>query len=99
MIRYAVVEVKGKQYTVVPGKALQVDLINSDAKNIEAKALLLAEGDQVKIGQPYLDKEIQLAILKEVKNPKIRVFKYHSKANYRKVKGFRARKTEVMLAA
>ena len=54
------------------------------------KVLLLAHGDSVGIGKPYLaGKKVSAEILSEKRLPKITIFKYHSKTRYRKKKGHR----------
>ncbi len=54
---YAVIEQGSKQYKVAEGDLLNIDLtdISPDAKTIELdKVLLVSDGDNVKIGTPYL---------------------------------------------
>lgn len=95
MAQFAVLEIKGKQYKVVPGQKFLVDLL--DEKQPEVKVLMLSEDGQVKVGKPYLDSKLKLKVVKEQKLPKIRVAKFHAKANYRRVTGIRPRKTLVEL--
>lgn len=56
---YAVVEHSGKQYKVQKGDTIQLDLIDDvkpSAKSIKMdKVLLVGEGEDVKIGTPYLE--------------------------------------------
>lgn len=98
MINYAVCEINGKQYKVVPGKGLSVDWLGEDVKNIEAKVLLISESNSLKIGKPYLDKTLKLDSLGSVKGEKIRVARFHAKSNYRRVRGSRQNLTQVMLS-
>ena len=91
MSDYAICEILGKQYKVIPGKPFKVDLLDEGQKK-EAKVLLLSEGGKIKIGTPYLKDQLTLKYLEEVKDRKIRVAKFHAKANYRKVKGHRSKK-------
>ncbi len=54
---YAVIEQGSKQYKVAEGDLLNIDLtdISPDAKTIELdKVLLVSDGEDVKIGTPYL---------------------------------------------
>lgn len=54
---YAVIEQGGKQYKVAEGDSLDIELteISPDAKTLELdKVLLISDGQQVKVGTPYL---------------------------------------------
>lgn len=95
MLDYAICEILGKQYKITPGKMIEVDLLD-DAKDVEAAVLLLSEGGKVKIGSPYLKDKLTLKYLEIVKGDKLRVAKFHAKANYRKVRGHRAKKTRLV---
>ena len=55
---YAVIEQGSKQYKVAEGDCLNIDLtdISPDAKTIELdKVLLVNDGENVKIGTPFLE--------------------------------------------
>ena len=55
---YAVIEQGGKQYKVAQGDCLNIELtpVNADAKTIELdKVLFVSNGQDVKIGTPYVD--------------------------------------------
>lgn len=95
-MQYAVLEINGKQVMVTPGQAFDVDLLSSE-KNIEAKVLMSVDDGKLTIGKPYLKDQVKLDILDIVQTKKIRVAKFHAKANYRKVTGSRKRMTRVIL--
>ena len=97
MLNYGVFEISGKQYKMEPGKVIEVTLKNGELK--DTKALLVAENGKVQIGKPYLKENPKLKILEQVLGKKIRVAKFHAKANYRKVRGFRAKLTKIVLEA
>ncbi|MBI2315286.1 50S ribosomal protein L21 [Candidatus Daviesbacteria bacterium] len=97
MLSYAVCEISGKQYKIVPGQPLEVAL-QKGTGDIETSVLLLSEDGEVKIGTPYLKEKLALKRLEDTKGKKIRVSKFHAKANFRKTTGFRAKFTKVMLA-
>lgn len=98
MLNYAVCEISGKQYKVVPGQSFDVALQDPSKQEIEASVLLISEDGKLKIGSPYLKEKLALKRIEDLKGPKIRVAKFHAKANYRRVTGFRAKLTRVMLA-
>ncbi|MFH1580558.1 MAG: 50S ribosomal protein L21 [Pseudomonadota bacterium] len=55
---YAIIEQGSKQYKVTQGDCINIELteIASDAKTIELdKVLFLSDGENIKIGTPYLD--------------------------------------------
>lgn len=96
MLDYAVCEIAGKQYKVIPSKPIEVDFLNS-GNDIEVQVLLLSENGKVKIGAPYLKDKVSLNFLENIRGEKIRVAKFHAKANYRKVKGHKSKLTRLVL--
>lgn len=55
---YAVIEQGGKQYKVTDGDSLEIELteIDAEATNIEFdKVLFIGDGEDIKIGTPYID--------------------------------------------
>lgn len=99
MLNYAICEISGKQYRVVSGQTLEVDFQGEAAKDIKAKVLLLSEDGKLKIGNPYLKETLLLKHVENIKGAKIRVSKFHAKANCRRTIGFRPKITRVMLKA
>ena len=95
MIKYAVLEIGGKQYKILPKVPVEVDLQEGD--NVTSKLLMVVEDEKVKLGKPYLDEKIKIKKLEDIKKKKIRVAKFHAKANYRKVTGSRKRMTKIVL--
>ena len=96
MIKYAVLEISGKQYKALPKIPFEVDL---QGESVDAKILMIADGEKIKIGKPYLEDKIKIKKLDDLKKKKIRVAKYHPKSNYRRVVGFRRKVTKVVLEA
>ena len=95
MLPYAVCEIGGKQYKISPNIPIEVDL--QKGKGTEVRVLLLYKDGKLKIGKPYLKEKINVKYLENISGDKVRVSKYHAKANYRKVRGFRPRFTRVVL--
>ncbi len=73
-----------------------MDWLGQESKNIEVSTLLLSDEGKIKIGTPYLKDKITLENLGMVRGKKIRVAKFHAKANFRKVTGSRSKKTKVV---
>lgn len=97
MIKYAICEILGKQYKVIPDQTLEVSLQKETGQDIEANVLLLSKDDKLKIGNPYLKDKLTLKWVEDGKGKKIRVSKFHAKANYRRTTGYRSKITKVVL--
>jgi len=90
--KLAVLEFTPHQYLVKVGDVLELEKLNlKEGQKIKAdKVLFLADGDDVKVGTPYLEKvTVELEHLNTKKAPKIRVFKYKAKSRYRRLHGHR----------
>ena len=82
---YTICEISGKQYKLIPGIPVLVDLLDIDEaiKQVKVKALAKSDGDKLEIGRPYLKDDVILEVLGQFRGEKIRVAKFHAKANYR----------------
>jgi ribosomal protein L21 len=96
-MKYVVAEIAGKQVKIYPNKPFEIDL-ETDLKEIPSKVLLSVNG-KVEIGRPYLKDTVNLKVLETKLGEKIRVAKYHAKANYRRIKGHRKHVTKLVLEA
>lgn len=95
-----IIETGGKQYLVSPEEKFKVEKLgaSSGEEIVFDKVLAEIDGDNVKIGHPYLDGVSLKAIIeKEGRNKKVIVFRYHSKTRYRKKKGHRQHFSEVKI--
>ncbi len=89
MLRYAVVEISGRQYKVLPEKDFLVDFLG-EVKTYETDKILLEVNDgKIEIGSPYLKQKLKFDVLGVVRGKKLRVATYKAKANTRRVKGSR----------
>jgi large subunit ribosomal protein L21 len=103
-MKFAVIETGGKQYRVEPGANLRVEKLPRGSATEDTctfdKVLLVADGSAVHIGKPYLEKAtVTGKILRDGREKKKIVFKYHSKNRFRKKKGHRQSYTEVEITA
>lgn len=96
MLKYAICVIGGKQYSVFPNQEFLVEWLGNSVKDIEANVLLLSEEGKIKIGKPYLKEKLTLRCLETVSGKKVRVSKFHAKANYRRLLGFRPKFTKVI---
>ena len=97
-MNFAIIETGGKQYKVSPGQRIKVEKLNAQAGEnfVFDKVILVSEGDKVEVGTPHIDgAKVEAKVLKNSRDKKKIVFKYHSKTRYRKKKGHRQHYSEV----
>lgn len=99
---FAIIETGGKQYKVAEGDLLQVEkLAEAKAKGevVFDKVLMIADGEKVEIGTPYLDGATVTAKFEaEGRNKKIVVVKYKAKVRHHKKAGHRQPFTKISIA-
>ncbi|MDR0641352.1 MAG: 50S ribosomal protein L21 [Treponema sp.] len=90
---YALVEFKGKQYKAEKGALLKVDKLDAEpgsSLDIDKVLLISGEGASVNVGTPYLGGvTVGATVESHGKDPKIVVFKYKPKKDYRRKQGHR----------
>jgi ribosomal protein L21 len=100
MLNYLVAEIKGKQYKVMPNRKFNVDFLGDDIKTLACETvMLMSDGDNLSIGAPFLKDKVTFDVIATTKGKKIRVAKFHAKANTRKVTGATKKYTTLMLKA
>jgi large subunit ribosomal protein L21 len=100
---YAIIEDSGQQFKVSQGDVIRVDLrdLDENAKTIEfSSVLLVADGENVKIGNPAVaGAKVVAEIAKAlVKGEKLRIFKYKRRKGYRHRAGHRQKYIEVRIS-
>ena len=89
---YAVIETGGKQYKVQEGDVVFVEKLDVEAGSTVTidKVLVVADGDDVKVGAPYVEgAKVVAEAVKNGKAKKIIVYKYKPKKGYHKKQGHR----------
>ncbi len=88
---YALVEFKGKQYKAEKDALLKVDRIEAEVGSaVDIDSVLLVSGDTVTVGAPYVKGvKVSAVVESHKKDPKIIIFKYKSKKDYRRKTGHR----------
>ena len=97
---YAVVETGGKQYRVTVGQTIEVEKLPfAVGEKVELdRVLLVANGDEVKVGQPTIKgAKILATVVEHGKGKKIIIFKYKPKERYRRKKGHRQAYTRLRI--
>ena len=89
---YAIIETGGKQYKVSEGDFIFVEKLDVEAGETVTvdKVLVVANGEDVKVGAPYVDgASVTADVVKNGKDKKIIVYKYKPKKGYHKKQGHR----------
>jgi len=97
---YAVIKTGGKQYRVEEGQTLRVEKIEADAgSSIDLdEVLMVANGDDIKIGAPYVESgKVSAEIVEHGRGDKIRIIKFNRRKHYRKQAGHRQSYTAIKI--
>lgn len=97
---YAVVKTGGKQYKVESGTVLDIEKIDgSSGDSLEFnEVLLVADGENVKIGQPVLEgAKVSAEIITQKRGPKVVIFKKIRRQGKQLKKGHRQDLTRIKI--
>lgn len=86
---YAVIKAGGHQYKVQEGDTLSIDKVAGQAGDkITFDKVLMIGGDKVTVGAPMVSgARVEATIKEQTRNPKIIVFKYKRRKNYKRTRG------------
>lgn len=98
---YAVIASGGKQYKVAIGDRLKVESLDLDpGASVDLESVLfLADGDDIKVGSPYVDNTVTATVVGHGRGEKIRVFKMRRRKNSRQRTGHRQNFTELEIVS
>ena len=99
-MKYAIVEISGRQFWIEAGKYYDFNRIPTDLGNQITlnRVLLLNDEGNLLIGKPYLDSvKIKGKILEHFKGKKTIVYKMRPKKKTRKKQGHRQKLTRVFI--
>jgi len=97
---YAIIKTGGKQYKVSEGVEIIVEKLDVEegAQVTFDEVLAVVDGENVKVGRPKVEgAKVTGTVVKNGKGPKIRIFKYNHKTNYRRRMGHRQPFTKVKI--
>src|SRR5271169_3626279 len=97
-LMYAVIKTGGKQYRVASGEKLKIEQIpaNIGAEIVLDQVLLVADGDNLKMGRPLVTgASVQAKVLAQGRHDKVRIFKLRRRKHYQKHQGHRQNFTEI----
>lgn len=102
MEAYAVIETGGKQYRVVNGATLNVELLDSEAGETISlgRVLALSDGTNLTIGTPVVEgATVTAEVLEHIRGKKVVSFKKKRRKGYKKKIGHRQELTVVRITA
>jgi large subunit ribosomal protein L21 len=97
---YAIIETGGKQYRVAEGDLVTVEKLDADAgTSLDLpRVLMLADGDSVQVGKPYLDgAKVTAEVAQHGKHDKVRIIKFKRRKHHLKHQGHRQLFTQLKI--
>ena len=95
---YAVIRAGGKQYRVAPGDVIRVEKVATGTDGqVDFSDILAVSGGEGKIGKPEAEARVVGEVVEEGRSPKILVFHYKRKKQYKKLRGHRQSYTAVRI--
>lgn len=94
----AIIKTGGKQYRVAPGSVLRVEKLAGEPSSTISfdEVLLVGSGDDVKIGTPVVSgAKVSAEIVAHGRGPKLVVYKFRRRKQYRRKNGHRQAYTEI----
>jgi len=96
---FAIVRSGGKQYRVAEGDVLRVEKLAAEAGDEVDLPVLLLGGDEVRVGTPHVeDVRVVAEVIEHGRGPKLDIYKFKAKNNYRRHRGHRQAFTDVRIA-
>jgi large subunit ribosomal protein L21 len=97
---YAVIQTGGKQYRVAEGDTLRIEKIIADegaAVELD-KVLMVADGDQVRVGQPFIaGGKVTATVKSQGRAKKVHIIKFRRRKHHMKRQGHRQWFTELTI--
>ena len=97
---YAIIKTGGKQYKVAEGNEIIIEKLDAEEGSSVTfeEVLAVGEGEKIKFGRPLVEgAKVTASVVKNGKGPKLRIFKYKHKTNYRRRQGHRQPFTKVKI--
>ena len=97
---YAVIKTGGKQYKVSEGETLKIEKLEVDpGKKVTFKeVLMVADGDNVQLGAPLIEKaSVEAKVISQGKGKKVNILKFKRRKYSMKQQGHRQLFTEIQI--
>ncbi|MEO7051105.1 MAG: 50S ribosomal protein L21 [Rhodanobacter sp.] len=95
---YAVIKTGGKQYRVMQGDVLRVELLTAEegASISFDEVLLVGTGESITVGTPIVEgATVSATVRKHGRADKIRIIKFRRRKHYKRQQGHRQHFTEI----
>ena len=95
---YAVIKTGGKQYRVMQGDVLHVELLTAEEGATVSfdQVLLVGSGESVTVGAPIVEgATVSATVRKHGRADKIRIIKFRRRKHYKRQQGHRQHFTEI----
>src|SRR5262245_35544998 len=99
---YAIVNINGVQTRIAPDEVISVPRLAGDpgAKLQFDQLLIVGDGDRISVGQPYVKgATATVEVLEHLRGPKLRIFKFKRRREYRRRRGHRDELTRLRVTA
>jgi large subunit ribosomal protein L21 len=99
---YAIVNINGIQTKVVPDEVLSVARMSGQPGDTLTfdQVLLVADGEKIAFGQPYLKgASLTAELVEHLRGPKLKIFKFKRRRDYRRRRGYRDELTRIRVSA
>jgi large subunit ribosomal protein L21 len=97
---YAVIETGGKQYRVAEGDKLHVEKLDVETgASVDLdKVLMIADGDSIKLGKPFIDgTKVTAEVAGHGRGDKVKIIKFRRRKHHMKHQGHRQWFTELKI--
>lgn len=99
---YAIVDINGVQTRVAPDEVIEVALLKGEpgTRLTFDRVLLVGNGDKISVGQPFVKGAALTAeVVEHFRGPKLRIFKFKRRREYRRRRGHRDERTRLRVTA
>ncbi len=99
---YAIVNINGVQTRVTPEEVLEVPRLAGEpgARLTFDQVLMVGDDDRIAVGQPYVKgASLTAEVIEHVRGPKLRVFKFKRRREYRRRRGHRDERTRLRVTS
>ena len=99
---YAIVNINGNQTRVTPDAVIEVPRLGGEPGRTLTfdKVLLVADGDRISVGQPFLKgASLTAEVVEHFRGPKLKIFKFKRRRDYRRRRGHRDELTRIRVTA
>lgn len=95
---YAVIKTGGKQYKLAQGDVVRVEKLDAEeGASVELdKVLMIADGDSINVGTPYVDgSKVSATVKSHGRAKKVEIMKFRRRKHHQKKTGHRQYYTEI----